>query len=161
LGYRVQANGNDRLGVAVKQLDEPITETVTFRTKFQAVPDPKGLKKNGFLAFGDSAREADLVKCGASLQPKRASIVQGSLQEDEQERVSAKMDTLGAAGLEVTVTVDLSEQTVTYKANSVTLEAKLQSPLSAITHVGYVVQGALIDVAPIEIKRDAATIDEP
>jgi hypothetical protein len=35
----------------------------------------------------------------------------------------------------------------------VRIEAKLKSPLRAITHLGYVLDGALIDVAPIEIEQ--------
>ena len=51
------------------------------------------------------------------------------------------------------MTVDLDAQKVTYVANGATLEAPLKSPLTAITHVGYVMDSALIDVAPIEIER--------
>lgn len=33
------------------------------------------------------------------------------------------------------------------------LEAPLKSPLPAITHLGYVIGSAMIDVAPIEVER--------
>jgi hypothetical protein len=56
-------------------------------------------------------------------------------------------------GLEAVVTVDLDARKVTYIANGVKLESPLQSPLSAITHVGYVLDSALIDATPIEIQR--------
>jgi hypothetical protein len=39
-------------------------------------------------------------------------------------------------------------------ADKVTLEVKLEQPLESITHVGYAVDNALIDFAPIEIATD-------
>ena len=154
LGYRLRANGKKTIGVALKKLDKPITGTATFRTKIRAVSGGKGLLKNGYLAFGASAKEADLVKCGVRLQPQSASIVQGTSKEKKQRTVSAKVDAPDAKGLDAIVTVDLTSQEITYVANGVKLEAKLVSPLDAITHVGYVMDSALIDVAPIEIERD-------
>jgi len=153
LGYRLRANGKDTLGVAVKKLDEPITGTATFRTTIRAVPAAKGLLRNGFLAFGSSAKEADLVKCGVRLQNQRASIVQGPFKETEKAGVSAEVDAPEAKGLEAVVTVDLAAQHVTYVANGVKLEAKLASPLHAITYLGYMMDSALIDVAPIDIEQ--------
>lgn len=63
------------------------------------------------------------------------------------------MDAPPEKGLDVVITVDLAVQTVTFVANGVELKAKLESPLSKITHVGYMLQGALIDVSPIQIER--------
>jgi hypothetical protein len=153
IGYRLQANSKDTLGVALKKLGEPITDTATFRTRIRAVPDAQGLLRNGFLAFGGSAKEAELVKCGVRLQPQMARIVQGAFQDEEEAAVSAKVDAPEAEGLEAVVTVDLAAQRVMYVANGVKLEAKLASPLRAITYLGYVMDSALIDVAPVEIER--------
>ena len=98
LGYRLQANGKETSGLALKKLDEPITGTATFRTKIRAVPEAQGLLKNGFLAFGGSAKEADLVKCGVRLQPQKASIVQGPSTASRQP--PAAVDAPEATGLE-------------------------------------------------------------
>jgi hypothetical protein len=141
------------LGLALKKLDEPITGTAVFRAKIRAVPDAQGLLRNGFLAFGSSAKEAELVKCGVRLQTQKASIVQGPFQDGERTAISAQVDAPESAGLEAVVTIDLAAQEVTYVANGVRLEAKLKSPLRAVTHLGYVIDSALIDVAPIEIER--------
>ena len=138
LGYRLRANTQETLAVAVKKLDQPISGTVTFRMRLRAVPETQGLLRNGYLAFGNSAREADLVKCGVRLQPQRASIIQGPFQADKPTTVSAAVDAPEATGLEAVVTVDLAAQTVKYVANGVELQAKLKTPLSKITHVGYV-----------------------
>jgi hypothetical protein len=153
LGYRLKADGRETLGVALKKLDEPITGTATFRTRIRAVPDGQGLLRNGFLAFGGSAEEAELVKCGVRLQPQTARIVQGPFEDREGAAVSADVDAPEAKGLEAVVTVDLAAQKVTYVANGVTLEAELASPLRAINYLGYMMDSALVDVAPIEIER--------
>jgi len=153
LGYRLKANGKQSLGIVLKKLDEPITGTAVFRTTIRAVRDSQGLLRNGLLAFGGSAKEAGLVKCGVRLQQQKAGIVQGPFRDEERTAVSAEVDAPENRGLEAVVTVDLAAQKVTYVANGVRLEAKLKPPLPAVTHVGYVMDSALIDVAPIEIER--------
>jgi hypothetical protein len=152
LGYRLQANGRDTVGVVLKKLDQPIEGSVVFRTAIRAVPEGVGLLRNGYLAFGNSTKEAKLVKCGVRLQPQTAAIIQGEL-TGVGKAVSAKVDAPEEKGLEAVVTVDLTAQEVTFVANGVTLKAKLKSPLRAITHVGYVMDSALIDVMPVKIER--------
>ena len=93
------------------------------------------------------------MKCGVRLQPQTASIVQGPFLGPKATTVSAKVDVVESEGLEAIVTVDLAAQTVTYVANGVKLQANLETPLRAITHVGYVMDSALIDVAEVEIER--------
>ncbi len=153
LGYRLRANGKETMGVAVKKLAKPLTGTVTLRTTIRAVPQARGLLRNGYLAFGASPKEAELVKCGVRLQPQVASIVQGPFKEAEGRGVSAKVNAPERRGLDAVVTVDLGKQQVTYVANGVKLEATLKRPLRAITYLGYVMDSAAIDVAPIKIER--------
>lgn len=153
LGYRLRANAKDTVGLVLKQLDQPLAGKVTLRTRIRAVPDTDGLLKNGYLVFGGSAQEAELVKCGVRLLPQTAAILQGPLAGEKAASKTAKVDASDSRGLEVAVTVDMDAQKVTYVANGVTLEAPLKSPLTAVTHVGYVMDSALIDVAPIEIER--------
>jgi hypothetical protein len=73
------------------------------------------------------------------MEGRRPSLLPSTLPETE--------------GLEAIVTIDLAAQTIMYVANGVRLEAKLESPLRSISHLGYVMDSALIDVAPIEIER--------
>jgi outer membrane protein assembly factor BamB len=153
LGYRLRAKARDTLGVALKTLEEPITGKATFRTRIRAVPRARGMLRNGYLAFGASPKEPELIKCGVRLQPQVASIVQGGFIEGEKKAVRANVDAPEKKGLEAVVTVDLAAQTVTYIANGVRLEAQLKSPLRAITHLGYMMDSAVIDVTPIQIER--------
>jgi hypothetical protein len=49
------------------------------------------------------------------------------------------------------VRVDLKSQKIVYTVDGVTIEAAIQKPLKSITHVGYAIDSALIDFAPVEI----------
>ena len=54
--------------------------------------------------------------------------------------------------MEIVVEVDLKSQKIVYTINGVTIEAGIQKKLKTITHVGYAIDSALIDFAPIEIN---------
>ncbi|MHC4118233.1 MAG: outer membrane protein assembly factor BamB family protein [Planctomycetota bacterium] len=150
IGYRLKGTGKRQVGIALKKLDRPITGRVTFKTRLKAVANAQGLQSNGYLAFGDGVVDSRLIKCGARLRNQRAAIIQGPLQEG---RAAGAKVNAGGKGLEILVTVDLKAQKVIYKANSVTLEAKIQKPLRSITHVGYAMDTALVDFAPVEMRR--------
>ncbi len=153
LGYRLQAMGRKTLGVALKKLEQPIETKATFRTVIRAVPDGQGLLRNGFLAFGSTDREAELVKCGVRLQPQSATIIQGPLMDPQPRPVTAKVEVVESEGVEAVVTVDLVEQSVVYVANGVELKAKLAVPLRSIHYVGFAMDSALIDLADIQIEK--------
>ena len=153
LGYRLRASGKNRVALALKKLDPPISGTVTFRTRIRSVTQAEGLLRNAYLAFGASDQEAELVKCGVRLANQTASIVQGPLKKPGPTNPSARIDVSEERGVEATVTVDLPGRKVTFLANGVQLESPLKSPLPAISYLGYVIDSALIDVAPIHIER--------
>ena len=54
------------------------------------------------------------------------------------------------------MTCDLAAQKIIFVANGKTISAKIKTPLSSIVYVGYVMDSALIDVAPVEIESPAA-----
>ncbi len=152
LGYRLRAKGTKQVGLALNKLAQPITGSATFKTRVRAVPQGAGMLRNGFLAFGDGVDDASLVKCGARLQTQQTLLIQGPLLDGGTTK-SAPLDAPEARGAEIVVKVDLKAQKVTYTANGVTLEVELARPLKSITHVGYAMESALIDVAPIDIQR--------
>ncbi len=47
----------------------------------------------------------------------------------------------------------MAAQQVTYVANGVQIEARLQVSLHSVTHLGYLTDIPLIDAAPFEIER--------
>ena len=149
LGYRLQATGKKQTGVAVKKLERPITGSATFRTRIKAAPGGDGLLSNGYLAFGDKANDASLIKCGVRLRAKNASIIQGPLLKGKSK--SVKIDTADDKVMEIVVKVDLKSQKIVYTVDGVTIEAEIQKPLKSITHVGYAIDGAIIDFAPVEV----------
>ncbi|UCE24855.1 MAG: PQQ-binding-like beta-propeller repeat protein, partial [Candidatus Zixiibacteriota bacterium] len=150
LGYRLRATGREQVGVAVKKLDKPITGSATFRTRIKAVTGGDGLLSNGYLAFGNRANDAALIKCGVRLRAKNASIIQGPLLKGESETV--KIDIPDDKSMEIVVEVDLKTRKIVYKVDDVTIEASIKKPMKSITHVGYAIDSALIDFAPIEIN---------
>ena len=149
LGYRLRATGKKKVGIAVKKLDRPITGLATFKTHMKAVSGGSGLLSNGYLAFGDGAADAALIKCGARLRTPRAAIVQGPLLKGASK--SAKISAPNDKGVQIEVRVDLRAQKIVYTANGETIEAPIRRPLKSITHVGYVMDAAIIDFSPVEI----------
>jgi len=150
MGYRLRAAGKKQVGIAVKKFDRPITGSVTFRTRMKAVTGGQGLLSNGYLAFGAGIKDKDLIKCGARLRARQASIVQGPLLEGKSK--GAKINAPDDKGMEIIVKVDLKKQNLVYTANGLIIEAQIQRPLQSITHVGYAMDGALIDFTPVEVK---------
>ncbi|MBM3890644.1 MAG: hypothetical protein FJ388_16140, partial [Verrucomicrobia bacterium] len=131
LGYRVAAESK-KIGVALKKLDAPPTGKVTLKCKLQFT-GAAGLK-NGYLAFGDTADEAKLVKCGLRVAMKTAAIVQVPLSKSKADTTPYEIDTEKAH--ELAVTVDLDAGDVTFKSGPATVKAKLARPMKTITHVG-------------------------
>ena len=68
-------------GTVLKKLDAPLTGKVTLKCKLQYANGDGA--NNGYLAFGDSPQEAQLVKCGLRQKMKTAAIIQGSLAANE------------------------------------------------------------------------------
>lgn len=149
LGYRLQAKGQKQVGIALKKLDKPITGSAAFKTRIKAVSAGDGLLSNGYLAFGDKQNDAALIKCGIKLRAENISIIQGPLLTGDAK--TAKIKPPGNKAIEITVTVNLETGKVVCTANGVTIEAEIKKPLKSITHIGYAIDSALIDVAPIEI----------
>ncbi len=150
LGYRLRSTGKKQVGIAMKELNTPIINSATFRTRIKAVQGGEGLLSNGYLAFGNGTTDTRLIKCGARLRTKQASIIQGPLLKGKLE--SAKIEADDDKSVEIMVKVNLRTQRILYTANNVTIEAQIQYPLKSITHVGYVINSSLIDFAPVEVN---------
>ena len=115
----------------------------------KAVSGGNDLLSNGYLAFGNGTTDTRLIKCGARLRTRQASIIQGALLKGKS--TSAKIDTTNDKGVEIVVRVNLKTQKISYTANGVIMEAQIERPLQSITHVGYAINSALIDFAPVEV----------
>ncbi len=145
LGYRI-ASGPQQAAMAVKQLDTPLTGKVTLKCKLQYANGDGA--NNGYLSFGDSANEAQLVKCGLRQKMMTAAIVQGPLATGEGPTTPCVTD-LGKP-YELTVTADLASGKVVFQGGGVTVTAKLARPIKSVTHVGYCLNGTIADFSPVE-----------
>jgi hypothetical protein len=149
LGYRVAAE-TKKVGTALKKLDAPLTGKVTLKCKLQFT-GAAGLK-NGYLAFGDSADEAKLVKCGLRVAMKTAAIVQVPLSKNKADTTPYEIDTEKTH--ELAVTVDLATCDMTFKSGPATVKTKLARPMKSITHVGYCTNNATVDFSAVEVTSE-------
>jgi len=150
LGYRLTAKSRDHTALALIKLATPVTTTATFTTRLRAAPVSSGQLSNGFLAFGDGASDEQLVKCGVRLRAKQAMVIQGTIQEGQTQRTPITVP--DNRPMEVSVSVDLATQQVTFTVDGVKIEAKLTKPLKSITYVGYALDNAVVDFAPIKVQ---------
>ncbi len=148
-GYRLTSKKKKPAAVAVKQLPEPITGKVTFKTRMQGVSGAKGLLSNGYLAFGDGPDEAQLIKCGVRIRAGELLIIQGPIGSGK--TVRKAIETKPDEPLDIIVHVDLSAQQITLTVNGLKIQTPIKQPLKSITHVGYAIDNAEIDFAPIEV----------
>ena len=148
LGYRIASEGK-QVGTALRQLDAPLTGKVTLKCKLQYA-NAEGAN-NGYLAFGDSADEAQLVKCGLRQKMRTAAIIQGPLVDNQ--GATTPCDTELDKPYDLVVTVDLASGNVTFQGGGATVTAKLDRPLKSISHVGYCLNGSIADFSPIEVSE--------
>lgn len=147
LGYRV-ASAAQTSGTVLKRLDAPLTGKVTLTCKLQYANGDGA--NNGYLAFGDTTEEAQLVKCGLRQKMKTAAIIQGSLAANE--GVTAPCETKVETEYELIVTVDLTSGSVTFQGGGATVNAKLDRPMKSITHVGFCLNNTIVDFSPVEVS---------
>ena len=80
----------------------------------------------------------------------RAVLVQGPLSGGQ--TIGAPVELSDNQPIDIVVTVDLDSQQVIYTANGVEVKAQLKRPLKAITHVGYAMDNAVVDFAPLDVQ---------
>ena len=105
--------------MALKRLAKPISGEATLRMKMELTS--KGQLSTGFLAFGDSTRADQLVRCGIRLRMKKAMILQGKSSKDE----SAAVEVVAQLGRTVNmeVAVDLPHRKIRLTCDGATVEA--------------------------------------
>jgi len=151
LGYRLQPKGEKTVCLALNQPPAPLTGKVVLSTRLR-VQDGTGFLQNGFIAFGDGPTDAQLVKCGIRFRPQTALIIQDELLTGAK-AASAKVDAPMGKVTDLTVTIDLDQQTVSFTTRGVTVQAKLVRPLASITYVGFAADSAIAEVSPLEVGK--------
>jgi hypothetical protein len=146
LGYRI---ASDKVGMALKPLDAPLTGKVTLTCKLQYANGDDA--NNGYLVFGDSEVESQLVKCGLRKKMGTSAIIQGPLADNQ--GATATCVTNYNEQYELSVTVDLDSGKISFQGAGTTVTAKLSQPMKSITHVGYCLNNTIVDVGPIEVAE--------
>jgi hypothetical protein len=151
LGYRLIPKAKGQTGLALKQLDKPITGKATLKARMSVPSETTGALQNGFLAFGQEETDDQLVKCGIRLKNGRASIVQGDLKEGTTK--STIIDAQAGKTIDLIVEVDLTADSIRYSANGQTVEAELDLTLQEIRYVGYAMDNAVVDFSEVQAQE--------
>ena len=151
VGYAIRQPSKGSFGFAVNALKTPLKKKAVLKTRFRPMGGARrsGFLINGFLAFGDGRKDAQLVKCGIRFQAEQALIYPSTLEAAK--ATSKPLPANIAKFVPVEVTVDIEQQKVTMVAGGVTVEAPLKRRIAAVTHVGYCVDNAFTEFGPIQI----------
>ncbi|HUT90000.1 MAG TPA: sulfatase [Thermoguttaceae bacterium] len=130
-GYLVASSST---GLALIEPDEPLGPTATFRLRLT----PRAqFPANGFLAFGDTPNDEELVKCGLFIGGNYAAIYEGPYPSDDVAKLAMPLRSEGAYDL--TVRVDLAGGTVEMSVGHHRVAKKLSRKIDAIRCYGYAV----------------------
>jgi len=88
---------------------------------------------NGFLVFGASSKEADLVKCGIFVLGKYLAVFEGSYPSKEITRTPF----VHKSGATQSASVHCDGKTVTFEIGDTEVKHTLKKPLKEIRYVGY------------------------
>ncbi len=160
--YRIQSTRKKTTGIALKKLARPITRgRVMLRTRIRPALDHQGFLNNGFIAFGASPAEGDLIHCGVRIFARQVLIVQGPLRKGGR-TASRPLQSPPRNGrvMPLTVEVDLDRGLVRCRAGKSTVEARLRRP-TTLAYLGFAMDSALIEMAPIQVQRLPASRSNP
>ena len=130
-GYLV-ASGST--GLALIKPDEPLGPAATFRVRLT----PRAqFPANGFLAFGDTPKDDELVKCGLFIAGNYAAIYEGTYPSDDVAKLT--MPLRSQAAYDLTVRVDLAAGTVEMSVGDDRVAKKLSRTIDEIRYYGYAV----------------------
>jgi hypothetical protein len=132
LGYYVYSD-QQRMGLALKKLPQPLTGTVKLATRMRVAPE--GQIKNAFLVFGGGPDDARLIKCGLRYLQEKAVIVEGPMSDEA--TAQEAFDAAQKKVYDIEASIDLGSGQVTMKVGQTTVTATLKTPPEQITYVGY------------------------
>ena len=133
LGHDLETAGE---GTALRKCPAPFTKRVVLRTKLRTCLKREDGWQNGFLAFGDSGKDDELVVAGIYIGGLRVSIFDG-LSTSGGPNVSEPAQFDRQRTFDVEVTVDLKARTVALKAAGVEIRKPLPKSVRAVRYVGY------------------------
>ena len=158
LGYAIRTSRMAN-GFALRKLKEPLTEGAVIKFKMQSVKkhDESKVFQNGFLAFGESPKDGELVKCGMHLGGQRNyAIMDGAGSKVNQKKVAFAGDPMSLFEIEVTFDPRthrvITKTTVSgNKELDKTVELTLDREIKLIRYVGYYVKHAVTAFSAVEV----------
>lgn len=140
----------DGEGFAVRKLESPVTEQITFAIKYQSATSEK--TRNAFLCFGDKAENSSLIKAGTAIGLGQHCIFRGGW-GNVSGNIGVKDNFKPDDKLAAIVVVDLKRRTVVMESGTKITEMKLPDDLTAITHYGIYAKGTKSAFSDITIQR--------
>ena len=125
--FELAAKGS---GTALRKIEPTRSLDLTIQ-----ITPRNGHPANGFLAFGPTAKDADLIKCGVFVSGKTLSVFEGPYPS----RAKTEERLVVTPGKPVTIRIQYSPATATVTATSgkIVVRHQLGKPLPAINYVGY------------------------
>ena len=149
-GYDLKAAGE---GTALMKAPKPFTKRAVFKMKLKSHLKREEGWQNGFLAFGDSAKDEDLVVAGLYIGGLNVSVFHG-LSSADGAKVAKPFEGDRQQTFDLTVTVDLERRTMQAAAGGVKVSGPLPKSLQAIRHYGYHAMQTRTAFGPIEVQGE-------
>jgi len=131
-GYDLKTSGE---ATAMKKAEKPWTKRVVFEMTLQARLRREQGWQNGFLALGDSDKDAELLVAGVYIGGQNVAIFEGLSDGSAKTSRPAAFDR--DKGLDVKVTVDFAKRTIETSAAKTTVTRPLPKHFRAVRYYGY------------------------
>jgi hypothetical protein len=133
---------------AVRELTRPETRKAEFQFSFKVAP--AGKSRNGGIAFGPGPSPDQLLRCMVYVRGQRMEIQGKGLVRPARVDLANLDPDKPITG---SVTVDLEQHRVTFKAGDSSAHASLAPSVREIRWYGYAVDRATTQFSPIEVKH--------
>ncbi|MCH2183592.1 MAG: sulfatase-like hydrolase/transferase [Mariniblastus sp.] len=148
LGFHLKATGE---GLAVRQLDQPITGRAVLRTSYRSL-QKKGKTRNAAIVLGSRANNDATLKIGTAIGMNRHVAFTGDWQNvGNQANVAADFQPMDL--FEVTIDLDLEQHLAKATINQETFQFRLPPSMTEISWVGFYVKATESDFSELVITK--------
>ena len=140
-------------GTALVKAAKPFTKRAVFEMKMKTHLKREDGWQNGFLALGDSGKDADLLVAGVYIGGLRLSLFEG-LSDSGAPKLDKPAQFDRQATVDVKVTVDIQKRTVVLDAGGVSVSRPLPKAIQAIRYYGYHAMQTRTAFGPIRVTGE-------
>ncbi len=137
-------------GTAMTKLDKPLTGRVEMGVRLKTLRTRDQGWQNGFLAFGDSDKDRDLVCAGLYIGGQKLSVFEGLSQSPDRSEAAVAIGNQDT--LDLTVTVETGKRTVTVACAGKKVTHRLSKPLEAVRYVGIHVMQTATAFGEVQVR---------